>query len=577
LMLDAPKATSEAYFNRAAPANLVVNGDFESFTNPTLLQPPFNATLIGPNVVAGAYTPSMTNKTTVPGWTATGGNASSYAWHTFNPAFLSTPQAALGGAGGYIYLGDSAQNLLAGGAPYHLPFTADTSPQGRILPPGPITVGPNTFSWRGGFPFPTGPVAIEQIVNLTVGRNYRMTFFIAAEMLKVRLNHTTIDGIMGLDISGYNREYLMVPGYDNPLTSSGTKGTYYTLEFTAKQSVTTVRFLSYGHATAVTNSVSPLGAEPTLDDVVINACDPAALAVSKTGNKSVAEIGDTIAYTVVTTVGASVPSAQLIDNLPVGFRYITGSATIAKGGFAAVKLADPLPTGNLGPQLTFQLGAVSGTDTIVVSYKVRAGVGAKQGDGINRARVQAGTAVSSTAQFQVKIIEGVFTSEGCVAGKVFVDCNNNHIQDAEELGIPGVRLYMEDGTYFVTDSEGKYSYCGLSPKSHAVTVDLLTMPRGARLTTTSNRNLGDGNSMFLDVKNGQLIRADFAEGSCSNTVLEQVKARRTQGEVRSVETEKTGQPALKWEGKSPQYPQQGTEGANQPLVLRRSESIQSLK
>jgi large repetitive protein len=99
---------------------------------------------------------------------------------------------------------------------------------------------------------------------------------------------------------------------------------------------------------------------------------------------------------------------------------------------------------------------------------------------------------------------------------------------------------------------------------------MLTMPRGSRLTTTSNRNLGDANSIFLDVKNGQLIRADFAEGSCSNTVLEQVKARRTQGEVRSTDTEKKGQPALKWEGKSPQYPQQGTDGANQPLVVPRT-------
>ena len=53
-------------------------------------------------------------------------------------------------------------------------------------------------------------------------------------------------------------------------------------------------------------------------------------------------------------------------------------------------------------------------------------------------------------------------------------------------------------------------------------------------------------------------------------MLEQVKRRRTQGEVRSPETEKTGQPALKFEGKSPQYPQQGTDSANQPLVVPRS-------
>ena len=128
--------------------------------------------------------------------------------------------------------------------------------------------------------------------------------------------------------------------------------------------------------------------------------------------------------------------------------------------------------------------------------------------------------VSNTAQYKVKVTGGVFTNDACVAGKVFVDCNNNHIQDAEELGIPGVRMYMEDGTYFISDVEGKYSYCGISPKTHVLKVDNLTMPRGSRMTITSNRNTGDANSLFLDTKNGELIRADFAEGSCSNTVLE---------------------------------------------------------
>jgi uncharacterized repeat protein (TIGR01451 family) len=305
-----------------------------------------------------------------------------------------------------------------------------------------------------------------------------------------------------------------------------------------------------------------------LDPILNNA-----FIVTKTGNKSVAEIGDTVMYTVQARLlqGLTVTELQLIDNLPAGFRYIPGTATYAAGSNAATALADPLPVGNKGPQLTFQIGPFAPAATLVtVTYKVRVGVGAMQGDGINRVRgVAPGGLVSNTAQYKVKVTGGVFTNDACVAGKVFVDCNNNHIQDAEELGIPGVRMYMEDGTYFITDVEGKYSYCGISPKTHVLKVDSLTMPRGSRLTTTSNRNAGDGNSLFLDTKNGELIRADFAEGSCSNTVLEQVKARRTGGEVRAPETEKKGGPAIKFEGKSPRYPQQGTDSANQKLVKPR--------
>ena len=193
---------------------------------------------------------------------------------------------------------------------------------------------------------------------------------------------------------------------------------------------------------------------------------------------------------------------QLIDNLPAGFRYIPGTATYADGNNAVKVLADPLPAGNKGPQLTFQVGPFAPATLVTVTYKVRVGVGAMQGDGINRVRgIAPGGLVSNTAQYKVKVTGGVFTNDACVAGKVFVDCNNNHIQDAEELGIPGVRMYMEDGTYFISDVEGKYSYCGISPKTHVLKVDNLTMPRGSRMTITSNRNTGDANSLFLDTKN----------------------------------------------------------------------------
>jgi hypothetical protein len=99
-------------------------------------------------------------------------------------------------------------------------------------------------------------------------------------------------------------------------------------------------------------------------------------------------------------------------------------------------------------------------------------------------------------------------------------------------------------------------------------IDPHTLPRGSRLTTSSNRNLGDAGSLWLDLKNGELHRADFIEGSCSNTVLDQVKARRAQGEVRAPETERAGQPALRFDSKAhgldvQTSPAQGTDGANQ--------------
>jgi hypothetical protein len=95
-------------------------------------------------------------------------------------------------------------------------------------------------------------------------------------------------------------------------------------------------------------------------------------------------------------------------------------------------------------------------------------------------------------------------------------------------------------------------------------IDQTTLPRGAVMTTTSSRNVGDAMSMFLDPSNGEMTRADFAVGSCSNTVIEQVKARRTRGEVNSVTpTQNKKGEVLKFIGKPTTLINQSTDSAKQ--------------
>ena len=306
------------------------------------------------------------------------------------------------------------------------------------------------------------------------------------------------------------------------------------------------------------------------------------LAISKSGDRQTAEIGDTVQYTITVrqTAGSALRALNVIDRLPRGFTYIDGTARADGRALAE-------PHGKPGPLLGFSLGPINVGGQIVLTYRVRVGVGAQQGDGINRAQAFGcgfdggcinadsltplpGALPSNRAEYRVRVTGGVFTDQACVLGKVFVDCNGNHVQDREELGIPGVRLYFSDGTWVISDSEGKYSYCGLPPQSHTLKVDASTLPLGARLTTSSNRNLGDADSLLLDLKNGELHRADFIEGSCANPVLEQVKARRTQGEVRAPETE-PGQTPLRFDSKPARAPQQATDSANQrPIVHPRA-------
>ncbi|WP_217427402.1 SdrD B-like domain-containing protein [Sphaerotilus uruguayifluvii] len=301
--------------------------------------------------------------------------------------------------------------------------------------------------------------------------------------------------------------------------------------------------------------------------------DPSAgtgLLVIKTGDRTQAEIGDSVRYSITVrrtdSGGATLPAVEIIDTLPAGFRYIAGTAMVD-----GRTIADP--GGLPGPVLRFQVGALAAGGSHTLSYRVRIGVGAQQGTGINRAQATGTPGAncsaasdglcSNVSQFRVRVTGGVFGAEACVVGRVFVDCNHDHVQGPEEPGIPGVRFYLSDGTSLISDVEGKYSVCGLAPRTAVMVVDGSTLPRGSRLTTSSNRNAGDAASLFLDLKNGELHRADFIEGSCSNTVLEQVKARRARGETQSLDTEKKGGRVLKFDGRPVTAPAQATDSARQ--------------
>ena len=138
---------------------------------------------------------------------------------------------------------------------------------------------------------------------------------------------------------------------------------------------------------------------------------------------------------------------------------------------------------------------------------------------------------SNEAQAAVKVTPGVFSPDGFVVGKVFTDCNRNGVQDAGELGVPGVRIYMEDGNFVVTDREGKYNFYGIKPITHVLKVDNTTLPNNAELVLISNRQAGDPASRFVDLKRGELHRADFAiadtAGECSQALATQIEARRS--------------------------------------------------
>lgn len=251
---------------------------------------------------------------------------------------------------------------------------------------------------------------------------------------------------------------------------------------------------------------------------------PRGLHVRKAASRANAEIAETVEYTVsVKNVGlVDLTNARLQDTLPVGFRYVAGSARLD-----GQPLADP--EGGAGPRLRWTVAAtlpIAAERTL--RYRVRIGTGALNGDGVNRAQATAEapeTVLSNLATAAVKVEAGVFSDRAFVLGTVFADCNGNDLKDADEPGVPGVRLWLEDGTSVTTDGAGRYSLYGLTPRTHVLKIDAITLPEGATPTATSQRHAGDGFSRFVDPRGGELQRADFALGGCSPAIRDAIAAR----------------------------------------------------
>nr|WP_314543989.1 hypothetical protein [uncultured Massilia sp.] len=252
---------------------------------------------------------------------------------------------------------------------------------------------------------------------------------------------------------------------------------------------------------------------------------PGLLYLEKAASRANAEITDFVDYTlrVHNSSDQALDGVTVDDTLPAGFRFEPGSLRVD----GAAK-ADP--SGAAGARLHMEVGSIPSAGVAVVRYRVRIGAGALQGDGINRAYASSASPlalVSSVAAAKVKVQAGVFSEKGFLVGSVFADCDGDRLRGKGEPGLPGVRIYLEDGSWAVTDAEGRYSFAELRPRTHVAKIDGTTIPDGAELVTISQRNAGDAGSQFVDLKDGELAKADFAVAGCSAELRGIIAARRT--------------------------------------------------
>ena len=78
-------------------------------------------------------------------------------------------------------------------------------------------------------------------------------------------------------------------------------------------------------------------------------------------------------------------------------------------------------------------------------------------------------------------------------------------------GIAGVRLFLEDGRYVITDDRGMYHFEGIEPGTHVVQLDPSTIPENLEIyeCVENTRTAGAKYSQFVDIAPGLLWRSNF--------------------------------------------------------------------
>lgn len=244
------------------------------------------------------------------------------------------------------------------------------------------------------------------------------------------------------------------------------------------------------------------------------------LFLEKMAARTQVEMGEFVDYELhlKNSTTSALQNIVLSDVLPLGFKFQTGTARV---GTATI-----VPTNPSSGNLSFNVGSLAVGAELRLTYRVLVGIGTHLGKNVNRATASSSGAASNQASAAVNVIGGAFDDKGFIVGRVWVDTNKDGQIQPDEPGISGVRVWMEDGTFVLTDEDGQYSLYGLDPRTHVVKVDPTTVPAGAQFAALSDRYGKGGTSYVIDLKKGELHKVNFAEQIATPELLSEVSNRR---------------------------------------------------
>ncbi len=234
---------------------------------------------------------------------------------------------------------------------------------------------------------------------------------------------------------------------------------------------------------------------------------PGQLALQKTASVGEASVGDFVQYRLTLENRSSSATARnidIIDTLPAGFRYRLGTARL--GNLLA---NDPKISAD-GQTLTFNIGTIAPSSTVRLSYITQVIRDFEKVEAINRAIASVGNINSSNeARASVRIRRAIITDRVTIVGQVTEGACS--IARGGRPGVGNIRIFLDDGTYVTTDSDGRYHFEGVRAGTHVVQIDTASLPEDMELVQCGNntRWAGRSFSQFIEARGGALWRADF--------------------------------------------------------------------
>jgi len=216
------------------------------------------------------------------------------------------------------------------------------------------------------------------------------------------------------------------------------------------------------------------------------------LQLTKTVHPDRATVGDVVTYTITiqNTTTDTVSNVRIVDQASPVLAYVPGTARLDGN-----VIADPLP----GPPIVFDIGDVAaladgngngvadpgegGYHTL--SYSMIVGAGARIGSYGNRAvaiDVCDACTISQPVSVDLEITADPIFDLGTIIGKVFDDLDGNGWQDRGEPGISGAMVALDNGSYVLTDTYGRYHFPAVKPGQRMVKLNIHSIAANASVT-----------------------------------------------------------------------------------------------